>query len=64
MESTSEVKGERKGTRPRGGRRGGRNVSPATPIHSKSDVKRFSYAWKKASLYRRWHARWVWAAVP
>ncbi len=53
MESTGEGKIERKRTRRSGGWGGGRGVCPATPIHSRFDVERFSYVWKKASPYRR-----------
>ena len=64
MEGTSEVKGKRKRTRPpRGAARRAKRL-PATPIHSKSDVKRFSYAWRKASPYGRSPAKWAWAAAP
>ncbi len=62
MEGIKEVERKNKRTGPpRGRRRGGQ--FDRTPIRTRlrSDAKRFSSVWKKASLSNRWPAKWAWA---
>lgn len=49
MEGTKEVEKSKRRTRPPRGRRGDQAGRPLTPTHLRSDAKRFSCAWKKAS---------------
>ena len=64
MEGVNEVKGKRKRTRPRGGRRAGQFVRTLVLIRLRSGVKRFSYVWRKASRPSGWPTKWASGEAP